>query len=65
MLTHFVFAQSRPSAYSLNPGDPEVSPKETAKDRSLATVMRHTREGRSSGKVREEDNVAGEKSFKV
>ena len=48
-----------------NPGDPTVLPKETAKDRVLATVVRYTREGWPLGKVREESNGTGDTAYTV
>ena len=49
----------------LNPGDPSVLPKETAKDRVLATVVRYTREGWPLGKIREESNGTGDTAYTV
>ena len=49
----------------LNPGDPSVLPKETAKDRVLATVVRYTREGWPLGKIREENNDTGHTAYTV
>ena len=49
----------------LNPGDPGVLSKETAKDRVLATVMRYTREGWPLGKIREVNKDTEDTAYTV